>query len=197
MISRASSRVKETYCVKKAECEYPSSAASDVQSRSKWIKNHVPCVIMVLIKISWLLYNQIVISAIVVTVGYFSYVYITELETEPTWFSEIGNYHRHGVNSIVAIVDIVLLAYPVRILHFVYTLAYGWTYALVTLFFWLQNPQKNIIYQEIDYNRPFTILAFYFLLTVVTFFLQLFHFFAYKFKLFLRYEYNLFRENCF
>lgn len=177
--------MKETYCVKKAACELPSSSTSDAKSRSQWIKSHVPAVILALIKISWLLYNQIVISAIVVTVGYFTYVFITEIETEPTWLSEIGNYHRHGVNSLVAIVDIVLLAYPVRILHFVYTVAYGWLYALVTFLFWLQDPAKNIIYQEIDYSRPLTIVACYIGLTALTFILQVVHFFAYRFKLFI------------
>jgi len=28
---------------------------------------------------------------------------------EPTWITEIGNLHRHGVNSLVAVVDVVSL----------------------------------------------------------------------------------------
>ena len=187
---------KETYCVKKSACECPSSLASDATSRSEWIKTHVPSFILFLIKISWLLYNQIVISAIVVTVGYFTYVFINELETEPTVFSEIGNFHRHGINSIVVIIDIILLGYPVRILHFVYTLAYGWSYALVTFLFWLNDPKKNIIYKEIDYNRPMAILGYYLALSLMTFLLQVIHFFAYRLKLFLRYECRVIQKNC-
>lgn len=190
---KSNSGQKETYCVKKSACEYPSSLASDAKLRSDWIKKHVPCVILTLIKISWLLYNQIVISAIVVTVGYFSYVFITELETEPTWFSEIGNWHRHGFNSIVALIDIFLLAYPVCIMHFVYTVAYGWVYALVTFIFWLQDPVNNIIYTEIDYKRPYFVLTGYFGLTALTFVLQIVHFFAYRLKLSFRYGCTAFK----
>lgn len=195
--AKSTPKIKETYCDNKSQCYFPSSSVSDIDSWKLWIKSHVPTAILVLIKISWLLYNLIVISAIVVTIGYFTYIYITDMETEPTWLTEIGNLHRHGFNSIVAIVDIVLLAYPVRILHFVYTAIYGWLYALVTFIYWLQNPSENIIYQEIDYNKPLTILGYYALLTVLTFVMQVFHYFAYKFKLFIRYEYLLVKENCF
>jgi hypothetical protein len=189
--------VKETYCDNKSQCYLPSSSISDIVSWRLWIKSHVPVAILVLIKISWLLYNQIVISAIVVSIGYFTYIYITDMETEPTWLTELGNLHRHGFNSIVAIVDICLLAYPVRILHFIYTAIYGWLYAVVTFIYWSQNPEKNIIYQEIDYNKPLAIFGYYILLTMLTFIMQLFHYFAYRLKLFIRYEYLLVKENCF
>lgn len=195
--SREKSKIKETYCVKKSECQYLSETTVGSTHQSEWIKSHVPGLVLVLIKISWMLYNQIVISCFVVTIGYFTYVWLTDLETEPTWLTEIGNLHRHGFNSIVAIIDIILVAYPVRIFHFLYTAIYGWLYALVTFLYWFQNPPKNIIYAEIDYSKPIAILGYYVSLTLLTFAMQIIHFFAYKFKLFIRYEYLWVRENCF
>lgn len=189
---------KFTFCDNKANCYLPSSSCtSDSASWKLWIEAHVPTVILILIKTSWLLYNLIVISAIVVTTGYFTYVTIMDIEPEPTWIAEIGNLHRHGVNSLVAVIDMVVLAYPVRVLHFVYTSFYGWLYALVTFIYWSQNPKVNIIYEQIDYNKPLLILFYYTLLTGLTFVMQIFHFLAYQFKLYLKEKYLLVKKNCF
>lgn len=196
--AQASKNKLKTYCDNKDSCNLPSIyATSDAVSWQLWIDTHVPCVILVLIKISWLLYNLLIISALVVTSGYFTYVTIYEIQVEPSWVTEIGNLHRHGVNSIVAIVDLLIMAYPVRILHFVYTSLYGWLYAVVTFLYWLQNTKENIIYDKIDYNRPLLLMFFYCMLTVLTLFLQTCHFFAYKFKVYLKKKYIAVNENCF
>ncbi|RNA08555.1 rolling stone [Brachionus plicatilis] len=105
-----------------------------------------------------------------------------DIETEPTWIAEIGNLHRHGFNSLVAIVDIILLAYPVKIMHFVYTCAYGWCYAIVIFIYWVQDPKKNIVYKQIDYGKPVQIMVIFTMLTLLTLAMQTFHFFAYQLK---------------
>jgi hypothetical protein len=104
-------RLEKTYCSNKSKCQLPSSKiiVSDTASWQLWIDVHVPTFILILMKISWLLYNLIVISAILVTIGYFTYVNLNGLKMEPTWITEIGNLHRHGVNSLVAVVDVVSL----------------------------------------------------------------------------------------
>lgn len=187
-----------TYCVNKSNCQLPSSTVtSNAEAWKLWVDTHVPNVVLVLIKVSWLLYNQIVITAIVVTIGYFTYVIIMDIEAEPTWIAEVGNLHRHGINSLVAIIDLVILAYPVRILHFLYTSLYGWTYAVVTFMYWMQNPKENIVYEQIDYNKPFLIFFYYMMLTMLTFLMQTFHFFAYQLKLYLKEKYLLVKKNCF
>ena len=192
------SKLSKTYCSNKSKCQLPSSKIiSDSASLQLWINVHVPTFILILMKISWLLYNLIVISAILVTIGYFTYVNLNGLQMEPSWITEIGNLHRHGVNSIVAIVDIILMAYPVRILHFIYTSLYGWTYAIVVLIYWIQDPKENIIYEQIDYNRPFMLLGYYFLLTFLTLVLQTLHYLAYRFKLYLKEKYLEVKFNYF
>ncbi len=190
-------RSSRTYCDNKHKCMMPShEAVSDAVRWRQWIHTHVPGFVLFIIKLSWLLYNNIVVSATVVTVGYFSFVAICGYEFDSTWLAELGNLHRHGFNSLVAIIDLVLLAYPVCILHFVYTASYGWIYALVTFFYWMYNTKENIVYEQIDYNKPFTVMVYYTLLTMSTFFMQMLHFFAYQVKLALREKYLRCRLNC-
>ena len=179
-----------TYCKNKDQCNLPSShAKSDPVIWQLWIDAHVPCPILVMIKISWLLYNIVVISAIIVTVVYFSYVALFNLQVEPTWVQEIGNLHRHGINSVVAVIDILLLAYPVRIYHFVYINLYGWLYAFVTFLYWSHNPKENIVYDQIDYGQPLKIIGVYLILNIFVFLLQIIHFLAYRFKIFIKEKY--------
>ena len=116
---------------------------------------------------------------------------------EPTWITEVGNLHRHGVNSIVAVVDVVLLGYPVRIFHFIYIIIYGWAYAIVCYIYWIQNRKENIIYEQIDYNKPVMLIVYYFMLSIVTFFLQVLHYLAYRLKLCLKQKYIEFRTTIF
>jgi hypothetical protein len=186
-----------TYCDNKGRCQMPShEVGTDAKRWREWIHTHVPRVVLFIIKLSWLLYNNIVVSATVVTVGYFTFVSICGYQFDSTWMAELGNLHRHGFNSVVAIIDLILLAYPVRILHFVYTASYGWIYALVTFFYWLTNTKENIVYEQIDYNKPVMVMSYYVLLTMMTFFMQMLHFFAYQLKLSLREKYLKCRLNC-
>jgi hypothetical protein len=189
-------RLEKTYCSNKSKCNLHSSRLVDT-SCHVWINAHVPTFILILIKVSWLLYNLIVISAILVTIGYFAYVNLNGLKMEPTWITEIGNLHRHGVNSLVALIDVFLMAYPVRIFHFVYTTFYGWTYALVVFIYYVQDTKKNLIYEQIDYNKPLMIVFYYVTLSILTFFLQLLHYLAYRLKLYLKRKYLEFRIKCF
>ena len=186
-----------TYCTNKEHCHLPSSSvACNVELWQMWMETHVPCVILCAIKVSWLLYNVVVVSAILVTTGYFSYVLLNNVSVEPSWITEIGNLHRHGVNSVVVIVDLVLMAYPVRLLHFVYSALYGWTYASVSFAYWYQNPTRNVVYEQIDYGQPAKVLSLLFFLTFLTFILQFLHLIAFKFKLFLIEKYSNVNRTC-
>jgi len=90
-----------TYCVHQSKCNMPSaSVISNAHAWKLWIDTHVPCFILVLIKLSWLLNNIVTISAIVVSLVYLCYIYFAKFPTEPSWASELGNWHRHGINSI-------------------------------------------------------------------------------------------------
>jgi hypothetical protein len=196
-VASTSDRASRTYCANKAQCQMPShEVGADAERWRAWIHTHVPRGILFLIKFSWLLYGNIITSATLVTIGYFSFMSIGNYEFDSTWVVEIGNLHRHGFNSLVAVVDLVLLAYPVRIMHFVYTAGYGWLYALVTFVFWCINTRENIVYEQLDYNKPFQVVFYYALLTLLTFLMQLLHFFAYQLKVSLRERYIRCRMSC-
>lgn len=186
-----------TYCDNKSLCNIPSAfVISNAQSWKLWIDTHVPNFVLILIKISWLLNNLVVISALIVTCIYFSYAYLVDLEGEPTWVHELGNVHRHGINSLVALVDVIMLGYPIRILHFVYVIIYGWVYAVVTFLYWIQNPKENIIYDQIDYKNPLKLMIGYLLLTILVFLMQVLHFLTYRLKIFIRNKYCYNKCEC-
>jgi hypothetical protein len=86
---------------------------------------------------------------------------------------------------------LILLGYPVRLLHFVYVNAYGWLYALITFIYFIIDPKNNIIYEKNDYNQPLQIFSAYFFLTILVFAMQTFHFLAYQLKVSIRESYLL------
>ncbi len=179
-----------TYCINKSHCNIPSAIViSNRTSWKLWIDAHVPNFVLILIKIDWLLNNLVAISALMVTCIYFTYAYLVDLEAEPTWIHEIGNVHRHGINSLVALVDVIMLGYPIRILHFVYVIIYGWVYAFVTFLYWMSNPKEHVIYDQIDYKNPMKIMTAYLFLTFLVFLMQVTHFLAYRLKVLIRTKY--------
>ena len=142
--------------------------------------------IRILISISWVLYNIAAITAVVVTASYFSYVYINDLQVEPTISYLIGNLHRHGFNTLVILIDIAIIAYPIRFLHFIYTLGFGFSYSIVTFSYWLLNKKDNIIYVTLDYNKPIMVILFLTILVFLTFLLQFSHYLIYRFKFYVK-----------
>lgn len=179
-----------TYCINKSHCNIPSAIViSNSYNWKLWIDTHVPNFVLILIKISWLLNNLVAISALIVTCLYLGYANIVDLEAEPTWAHELGNWHRHGINSLVALVDVIMLGYPIRILHFVYVIIYGWVYAVVTFVYWFQDPKKHILYDTIDYKNPFKMMLYYVCLTILVFLMQITHFLAYRLKVLIRMKY--------
>ncbi|CAE1177825.1 unnamed protein product [Acanthosepion pharaonis] len=101
----------------------------------------------------------------------------------------------HGINSVLVIFEMIVSAYPVRLLHALYTIIFGLLYIIFTLIYWSQAPLENIIYRGmLDWNRPKNalILSFVLLFLVVPF-LQTFFFLLYKCRL--RCYRSLYNEN--
>lgn len=179
-----------TYCINKSHCNIPSAIVIYNRTSWKlWIDAHVPNFVLILIKIDWLLNNLVAISALMVTCIYFSYASLVDLKAEPTWAHELGNVHRHGINSLVALVDVIMLGYPIRILHFVFVIIYGWVYAFVTFLYWFSDPVNHVVYDQIDYKNPMKIMTAYLFLTILVFLMQVTHFLAYRLKLLIRAKY--------
>lgn len=142
------------------------------------------------LKISWALFEMISSSAIIVTVLYFTAIY-PHMSSRNT-FEDIS---VHGINSVLVIFEMIVSAYPVRLLHALYTIVFGLLYIIFTLIYWSQSPLENIIYRGmLDWNRPKNaiILTFVLLFLVVPF-LQTVFFLLYKCRL--RCYRSLYNEN--
>ena len=99
-------------------------------------------------------------------------VYINDLQVEPNFKSMIGNIHRHGINTVVVLIDVAILSYPIRLLHVSYTFVFGFLYSTVTFIYWLKNKKDNIIYETLEYNKPMLVLMFFSILTALVILLQ-------------------------
>lgn len=105
---------------------------------------------------------------------------------EPTTSTLIGNWHRHGINTLVILIDVAIIAYPIRLLHVMYTLCFGFLYSLVTFFYWLCNKKENIIYETLDYNKTLLVILFFIILIFLTILLQVSHYLIYRFKFYIK-----------
>lgn len=82
----------------------------------------------VLTQVSWFLYNATNMLSIVITVIYWTYVFVPEIDAM--------SFLIHGFNSIMAIVDIFLGKKPCRLLHFYQPLVLFVAYVAFSLIFW-------------------------------------------------------------
>lgn len=107
------------------------------------------------IKVSWVVFNIAVVSAPVVSAVYFFILFPMLIREEPNYRPGILDINLHGINSVIVFLEISLSAIPVRILHFVYPLAYGITYVLFSIAYWALDKDNNILYPVIlDWNNP-------------------------------------------
>ena len=100
-------------------------------------------------KLTWLLGNVFYVFGIVVTVVYFAAVH-----------KGGTNYHdlnMHALNTVQILIDIAIVARPVRLLHVIYPFVYGACYIIFSAIFWSQDKVNNVLYQNVlDWNKPGT-----------------------------------------
>ena len=61
----------------------------------------------------------------------------------------------HGISSIIVLVDNTISAYPVRILHVIYPIIFGFIYIGFTLIYYAKDHEHNIPYPDLlDWNQP-------------------------------------------
>ena len=134
------------------------------------------------IKIEWILFAVGSNSALFVSLMYFSVVY-PYLHGGTDYIINGIDLHFHGLNSLVVIVDLMLSAFPVRLLHVIYTIMFGMSYVVCSLIYWLID-RANVVYPGVlDWNQPLRSLGVicFFSLVVVPFFkLTLFGIFRFR-----------------
>jgi hypothetical protein len=101
-------------------------------------------------KAAWLLRSIGQPGALVVTASYWTLVYTGNLSLVTFWI--------HAVNSIVVALDILTSCYEVRLLHYIYVLAFGTTYVVWTVVHYRLDigagppPTRRFIYSALDWG---------------------------------------------
>ncbi|GFO44007.1 protein rolling stone-like [Plakobranchus ocellatus] len=103
-----------------------------------------------LMKLLWFLSNIAFDAAIIVTILYWTLVF-KELKTAFTLMT-------HAANSLYVILDIFLVACPVRLLHFLYSCGVATAYLAFTVLYHLadgtNSDSEPYIYSSLDWSNP-------------------------------------------
>jgi hypothetical protein len=110
-------------------------------------------------RISAIMYSIVFTSSIIVTFGYY---YLAPTNNLPrAWLAQLGDLHRHFFNTLVTLVDLFLLDRVVNLVDFMYIVFYFCCYIITNTIYWSQNAVNNVVYRQLDFNKP--IEAFFFL----------------------------------
>ncbi|XP_036232415.2 protein rolling stone isoform X2 [Bactrocera oleae] len=137
------------------------------------------------LKLYWASYITTLSVATTITFLYWIFIF-------PSYFRtplDVFNLWEHAFNSILMILDHMLVAFPVRLLHFVYPVCMGLIYGMFTAIYYLAggvDPYGNhFIYEIQDWSNPgSTILTLIGSLIVVSVFCFM-HFGLYKLRTFI------------
>ena len=132
-------------------------------------------------KLTWCLADIVYVFGIIVTLIYFFALFPSIGITN----GFIHDLNMHAFNSLQIIIDVAIVARPVRLLHIIYPLLYGACYLIFSVIFWLQDKKNNVLYPNVlDWNKPGTTMTYVVLLTFLGLpLLQLFHFGVYRLRL--------------
>ena len=121
-------------------------------------------------KLTWLLGNIFYTFGIVVTVVYFAAVH--------QGGTSYHDLNMHAFNTVQIVIDIAIVARPIRLLHVIYPLGYGLCYIIFSVIFWSQDKVNNVLYVNVlDWNKPGTTAIVVVVLAVVG--IPLIHLFLY------------------
>ena len=136
-------------------------------------------------KVTWFLADVIYVFAIIVTVVYFTALFPNIGATEGSFF--IHDLNVHAFNTVQILIDIAIVARPVRLLHVLYPLLYGVIYVIFSIIYWSKDKENNVLYPNIlDWNKPGTTILFMILLTLLGLpVLQLMLFGLYRLRLYI------------
>ncbi|XP_058981115.1 protein rolling stone isoform X2 [Musca domestica] len=128
------------------------------------------------LKVYWCSHWCVLVVATVITFMYWLFIFPNDNANA----SDLYNLWAHGFNSILMVLDHMLVAFPTRLLHVVYPLILGLVYAIFSLIYYLAggvdvngNPY---IYEILDWSQPgwATLMIFGCLVLVVIFSFLLF-----------------------
>lgn len=84
-----------------------------------------------------------------------SYNNATNLTTSATCLHTATNLHVHGINAVIAFLDVWMSRVPFQLFHFFYTTILMLLYLIFTLIYWgaHQGTKSGVIYSVLDYGN--------------------------------------------
>lgn len=125
-----------------------------IRRKPSWHLERPTVKVPTLLQVNWLLSNIAILFAFHVTFGYMD-TFINGFK-KPV-FTEI-NFQIHGINAIVALIDLLLIAQPTFLLHVYQPLLFYGIYEAFTAFYYVAGgKEKNgtpVLYDNLDWTRP-------------------------------------------
>lgn len=135
-----------------------------------------------LMKLSWLVFAVISNGAIIVSIVYFAALF-PQMKNPSL---NAVDFHLHGMNSIVILLDMIVTSYPVHLLHMIYPAIFGILYVLFSVFYWLPDHDRVLYPKVLDWNHPGqTMLVVCILLFVAVPLIQLFLYAIFKLRVYM------------
>ncbi|XP_059616897.1 protein rolling stone-like [Phlebotomus argentipes] len=104
-------------------------------------------------KVYWALHNSTLVMSIIITIIYWSILFDAEIH-----IADATNVMTHATNSVFMFLDILIVAYPVRIYHAVHSLIFGLIYVIFSVIYFAAGGTTKsgatYIYSVLDWNDP-------------------------------------------
>ncbi|XP_062130322.1 protein rolling stone isoform X1 [Drosophila sulfurigaster albostrigata] len=112
------------------------------------------------LKIYWWLYNMSLLLALIISTIY--WIFLNGRMNKPARFPAISAI-THALNSIFILIDFMVVAFPLRLLHMVQTMVLAIVFFLFTLIYHLYGGtdefNNHYVYPILDWNNPMRCLV--------------------------------------
>ncbi|XP_030377534.1 protein rolling stone-like [Scaptodrosophila lebanonensis] len=106
------------------------------------------------LKIYWISHFSTVTLALLITLVFWAALY----PTMPEMGAELYNLWAHAFNTICMLFDCFMVAFPTRLMHFIYPFAIGLIYGVFSLIYYLAGGEdfagNRFIYYILDWSKP-------------------------------------------
>ncbi|XP_059153805.1 uncharacterized protein LOC131939495 [Physella acuta] len=132
----------------------PKRRLSAYESFRRFHKDSVSLHTKIYFKISWCLSDVVSVSAPIVTIIFFCALY-PQMKSTTSGLLDIQNTNVHALNFVFVIIDHMISARPIRLLHCLSPLIYGAIYIVFSVIYWSFDKNRHIIYPGVlDWNKP-------------------------------------------
>lgn len=138
-------------------------------------------------KIYWSIHNTSMILSLLITLMYWTVIHTPEKPLDMT------NFLTHACNSIFMVIDFVIVAHPIRLMHVVWPLAAGLLYGVFTMIYYYAGGEDpdgfHYIYAVIDWSEPAKVLPVVIGIMIFIVLLHTFVFWMYRLRVFVYKKY--------